>query len=281
MRSTVLNIAFVGWTLTIAAVALVVTFVDRTPKSMRWMLRRWARGSQFLTRNIIGAKIEIRGLEQFKDGERPALIVSKHQSELDTFFPLDIYPDLAAIAMKELERYPLIGPVIRKLEYILVSVDGGRKNHLRDVVEGAQRVYAEGRPILIYPEGELMRIGSRQRYRSGVFHIYEALGAPAHPVALSCGLIWPKREWRKNIGRTCVIEFMEPIPPGLDKDTFMREIEIRIETRTMELIEEHGDPEQIAAARERHRLGLTNDDNERVGELGTSAQRGRRASADA
>ena len=279
MRSAILNVSFVAWTLSVAFTGLVLGVVDRSPRSMRWLLRRWALGSQFLTRNLLKARIEIRGLEQFKDGERPALIVSKHQSELDTFIPLALYPDLAAIAMKELSRYPLIGPVIRKLEYILVSVDGGRKNHLREVVEGARVVGEENRPILIYPEGELMRIGSRQRYRSGAFHIYEALGKPAHPVALSCGLIWPKREWRKNIGMTCVVEFMEPIPPGLDKDTFMREIETRIETRTMELIEEHGSPEQIAVARERHRLGMTNDDDERVGELGTSHQRRKAATA--
>ena len=162
--------------------------------------------------------------------------------------------------MLELERYPLIGPVIRKLDFILVSVEGAKSDQLRDVIRGARRLHAESRPILIYPEGELMRIGSRQRYKSGVFHIYQALGCDATPVALSCGLVWPQRKWRKNPRKRCVVEFMEPIPPGLDRRAFMAELESRIESRTMELIREHGDLEEIAVAEQRHRLGLTNDD---------------------
>ncbi|MCI4660235.1 MAG: 1-acyl-sn-glycerol-3-phosphate acyltransferase [Neomegalonema sp.] len=265
-RSTVLNICFILWTLVLSSSALIAAQFGG-PQTVRWFLRRWALGGQWLTRNILGATIEIRGLEQFRDGARPALIVSKHQSELDVFIPLALYPDLGAIAMLELERYPLIGPIIRKLGYILVSVEGAQSNQLRQVVEGARRVHAEGRPILIYPEGELMRVGSRQRYKSGVYHIYEALGCEATPVALSCGLVWPKRNWVKHPNRTCVIEFMAPIPAGLDRARFMQEIETRIETRSMELIEEHGDPDTIALARERHRLGLTNEDEVTVSDL--------------
>lgn len=266
VRSTVLNVSFVIWTLGMATTALVVAQF-RGPETVRSYLQRWALGAQWLTRKTLNASFEVRGLDRFQNGDRPALIVCKHQSELDTFFPLALYPDLAAIAMLELERYPLIGPIIRKLGYILVSVEGAKSAQLRQVIEGSKRVHAEKRPILIYPEGELMRIGSRHRYKSGVYHIYEALGCEATPVALSCGLIWPQRRWTKRAHQTCVIEFMEPIPPGLDRVTFMREIEHRIETRTMELIEEHGDAESIAIARERHRLGLTNEDDVTVTDL--------------
>ncbi|MBX2854141.1 MAG: 1-acyl-sn-glycerol-3-phosphate acyltransferase [Rhodobacteraceae bacterium] len=259
MRSAVLNISFVAFTLVMATCGILAAFLFGQA-ALRRLVQRWANGALWLTRRIMNAEFEIRGLERFKDGERPALLVSKHQSELDTFFPLALYPDLGAIAMLELERYPLIGPVIRKLDFILVSVEGAKSDQLRDVMTGAKRVYAEKRPILIYPEGELMRIGSRQRYKSGVFHIYQTLGCEATPVALSCGLVWPQRKWRKNARQRCVIEFMEPIPPGLDRRTFMAELETRIETRTMELIREHGSSEQIALAEERHRLGLTNND---------------------
>ena len=113
-----------------------------------------------------------------------------------------------------------------------------------------------------------MRLGSRQRYKSGAFHIYEALGCEATPVALSCGLVWPQRKWTMNYRRKCVVEFMEPIPPGLDKDTFMREIETRIESRTMELIEEHGESAEIIVARDRQQRGSNNEDKENVQRTG-------------
>lgn len=263
MRNAVFNIVFVLFTLSMALIGLITSwFFGR--EGLRRALRRWAAGALALTKFFLRARVEIRGLERFQNGERPALIVSKHQSELDTFIPLMLYPDLGAIAMKELENYPLIGPVLRKLGFILVSVEGATSQQLRDVVAGAKRVHAEGRPILIYPEGELMRIGSRQRYKSGVFHIYDHLGCPATPVALSCGLVWPQRKWWKNMRRTCVIEFMEPIPPGLDREAFMAKIESAIEDRTLALIEEHGEPEEIAVATERHRLKIDNDGRSRA-----------------
>ncbi|MEL6317320.1 MAG: lysophospholipid acyltransferase family protein [Pseudomonadota bacterium] len=261
IRSIVFMALFAPLVIAVAAIGGTVSYFTRGPGFMRWMLKRLCKTTLFLTRWVLNVKLEIRGLERWKDGARPMLIVPKHQSELDVFPPLAMHPDLSAIAMAELTNYPFFGPPIRKLDYILVSVTGKKRNQSAQVVEGAMRAHAQGRPILIYPEGELMRIGSRERYRSGVWHIYNALGIEATPVACSTGLAWPQRKFRKRPGQRCVMEFMEPIPPGLDKETFMAELERRIETRCMELIEEHGSPEDVAVARERHRRGLTNSDD--------------------
>ena len=266
MRSSLLTISFFVFTFCYAAIALVVLPFSGQ-RTVRWFLRTWGEASQWLTRNFLNAKIEIRGLEQFGPGERPALIAAKHQSELDTFILPAMYPDLTAIAMEELNNYPLLGPILRKLDFIMVSVEGKRANQMIQVVNGSKKAQAQGRPILIFPEGELMRVGSRQRYKTGVYHIYNALKIPAHPVALSCGLVWPQRKWWKRAHQTCVVEFLEPIPPGLDQTAFMTELERRIEEGTMALIREHGDPRIVAVAEERHRLGLTNDDAVTVADL--------------
>ena len=259
MRSIVFNLLFYSMTLIYASVFCVVGVVSG-PNTVRALLRRHARATLWLTRRILGARIEIRGREQFSESAPPQLIVCKHQSELDPFLLFQHYPEVAAIAMEELSRYPLIGPVIRKLGYILVSVEGARRRQLRDVIKGSKRVAGEGRPILIYPEGELMRVGSRERYKTGVFHIYQSTGYAATPVALCSGLVWPQRKWKKHPRQTAVLEYLEPIPPGLDRDTFMAEIERRIEDGTMALIREHGEPDIVAIAEERHAKGLTNDD---------------------
>ena len=112
-----------------------------------------------------------------------------------------------------------------------------------------------------------MRVGSRQRYKTGVFHIYEATGYEVTPVALCSGLVWPKREWTKRAGQTAVMAYLDPIPPGLDKDTFMAEIERRIEEGSMALIREFGEPDIVAVAEERYAKGLTNDDSVTVADL--------------
>jgi len=108
-----------------------------------------------------------------------------------------VFPTYGAIAMQELDNYPLVGRI---------------------------------RPILIYPEGTLMRPGKKMRYRAGAWHIYHELGIPAVPVAKSLSLAWPRRDWRKFPAR-CAIEFLEPIPPGLGKQEFMQLLEDRAASR--------------------------------------------------
>src|SRR5690606_38640972 len=109
------------------------------------------------------------------------------------------------------------------------------------------------------PEGELMKLGARERYRRGAGHLYGAMGVEAVPVAASLGVVWPRREWRKQANATGAIEFMEPIPPGMEFDAFMAEVERRIEARTMELIEEHATGVRLAEARDRFARGANNE----------------------
>ena len=60
---------------------------------------------------------------------------------------------------------------------------------------------------------------------------------PVVPVALNSGLFWSRRSFMKRPGRITV-EFLDPIPPGLDRRTFMPELQQRIETATARLVAE-------------------------------------------
>ena len=82
-----------------------------------------------------------------------------------------------------------------------------------------------------------MEPGERERYRSGIFYLYRDLDLPVTPVATSLGLIWNRRDWRKQAGR-CAVEFLPPIETGLDKDAFMRRLEKTIESNSDRLIAE-------------------------------------------
>lgn len=258
MRVWLFNIGFYAYTFLIAFTVWVLTFFG-SMRAMHRVLRAWAAGVLWMVRVLLKGRIEFRGLENIP-GEGPVLIVSKHQSELDVVCHLYVHPHLVAVAMKELERYPFLGRVLRGLDMVVVAVDSGPQNRTAQTVEGSKRAFAQGRPMLIYPEGTLMSLGAKERYRRGAAHIYDGLDVPAVPVAMSLGLIWPRREWRKRIGQHAVIEFMEPIPPGMKPNDFTREIERRIETRTMALIEETGAPDIIERARERHARGAKNED---------------------
>jgi 1-acyl-sn-glycerol-3-phosphate acyltransferase len=70
--------------------------------------------------------------------------------------------------------------------------------------------------------------GTHRDYQPGVAALYGALGLPVVPVALNSGLFWGRRSFQKRPGRI-VLEFLRPIPAGLERRAFMQELEAAIE----------------------------------------------------
>jgi 1-acyl-sn-glycerol-3-phosphate acyltransferase len=70
-----------------------------------------------------------------------------------------------------------------------------------------------------------------------VILLYEALGVPCVPVALNSGLFWPRRSLIRRPG-TIVVEFLDPIPPGLSKAEFLKRLSEAIETASNRLLAE-------------------------------------------
>jgi 1-acyl-sn-glycerol-3-phosphate acyltransferase len=138
--------------------------------------------------------------------------------------------------MRELFRYPVIGAILYRLQMIRVDACGGDRER-EHLAQFAKRAHDSGRHIAIYPEGNLMAPGERERYRSGIYYLYRDLGLPVTPVATSLGLLWNRRDWRKKPGRAA-IEFLPAIETGLDKHAFMRRLEDTIETASDRLIAE-------------------------------------------
>jgi 1-acyl-sn-glycerol-3-phosphate acyltransferase len=258
MRSLVFNLLFYPLTFLAAFAAWVAARV-RGRDAVRAVVSWWTRRVLGLIGLVLGGRVEVRGRERLPPGGAQ-LLVSKHQSELDAIMMFHLFPHFRAVVMQELARYPFVGPIVTALDYITVAVDGGPQGRTAQVVAGAAQALAEGRPVLIYPEGTLMSLGARERYRTGAWRIYAATGATVTPVAQSVGAIWPRREWRKRPGRAGAVEFLDPLPPGLDEATFMAEIERRIETATMRLIREHAAPDDLARAEDRHARGVANED---------------------
>ncbi len=57
------------------------------------------------------------------------------------------------------------------------------------------------------------------------------------PVAINTGLYWPRRSFLRYPG-TAVLEFLEPIPPGLEAEAFKTRLQDTIENATARLIAE-------------------------------------------
>ena len=234
IRSTTFNLYF--YTLTVLTALLGIVLVPiPTPLLLRALLHRYARAVVWGMRWIGGMKIEVRGRE-YLPKRGPALLAGKHQAEVDGILLAAEIPGIAFVAMQELFRLPVIGAILYRLQMIRVDTCGGGKER-ENLAHFAKRAYDSGRHIAIYPEGNLMQPGERERYRSGIYYLSRDLGLPVTPVANSVGLLWNRRDWRKKAGRAA-IEFLPPIEPGLDKRPFMNRLEDAIESQSDRLIAE-------------------------------------------
>jgi 1-acyl-sn-glycerol-3-phosphate acyltransferase len=233
MRS--LSFAVAYWVLSIfycLAAAFAALAPGRAPVSV--VIRRYVRRMVQAMAFFAGIKLEVRGRARLPEGA--FIIAAKHQSWGDGFCVYSQFEDLAFVTGDHLERFPLLARVLQKLGAIVVNNCGGSEAR-RALVASAAQAKAEGRRILIYPEGNLAKVGERFRYRAGVFHMYRDFDMPVVPLATNLGLFWPQEQFRKNPG-TAVIEFLEPIPTGLGKEEFLARLENAVESRTAELIAE-------------------------------------------
>jgi len=103
------------------------------------------------------------------------------------------------------------------------------------MTERARIQLADNRQLIIFPEGTRRPAGAEPRYKYGVAHLYAAEGVPCLPVALNSGLFWPRRSILRLPG-TVVVEILDPIAPGLDKDEFFQRLQVEIENATEHLI---------------------------------------------
>ena len=198
-----------------------------------WIIRRYVRRMVQAMRFFAGIKLDVRGRERLPQGA--FIVASKHQSWGDGFATYDQFDDLAFVTGDHLEKLPLLGTVLKKLGAIVVNSCGGQE--ARDALKHrAADAHKEGRKILIFPEGALANIGEKYRYRSGVWHMYRDFDLPVVPLATNLGLFWPRFTAKKP--GTATLEFLDPIPTGLDKDEFLARLEAVVEAKTAELVAE-------------------------------------------
>jgi 1-acyl-sn-glycerol-3-phosphate acyltransferase len=231
VRSIAFAVAYWGLSVFYATAATILALLPgRTPMALA--IRLYTRRMLWAMRWIAGIKVELRGQERLPQGA--FIIAAKHQSWGDGFVMFANVDDVAFVTGDHLEKIPLLRGILRKLGAIVVDSCGGPEAR-KALSDSAAAAHADGRRILIYPEGHLAKPGERFKYRSGVFYMQRDFDLPVVPVATNLGLFWRQQDFWKTPG-TATVEFLDPIPPGLDRTPFLRRLEEVIETRTQELI---------------------------------------------
>ncbi|MBQ9731692.1 MAG: 1-acyl-sn-glycerol-3-phosphate acyltransferase [Alphaproteobacteria bacterium] len=185
-------------------------------------------------KNIGGIEVEIRGSQYLKqDG---VIYAGKHESALETYILTNYIKKAAFILKKELTYIPIFGWA--QYFYGMIPVDrSAGAVAMKNMLRHAKQRVDDGRPVFIFPEGTRKQPGQETSYKPGVALLYQHLELPVVPVATNTGLFWKKNSFLRYSGKV-IFEFLEPIATGLDKKSFMTELENKIETKCKELNEE-------------------------------------------
>jgi 1-acyl-sn-glycerol-3-phosphate acyltransferase len=260
LRSLPFNIAY--WLISIFYTLWAAVSALRPGRgAVRRVVSRYVKAMVWAMRTLAGIKVEVRGRERLPKGA--FILAPKHASYGDGFSIYAQFEDLAFVTGDHLERFPLFKQVLSKLGAIVVDNCGGPEAR-QALSRSAADAHAEGRKILIYPEGHLAPVGVKFRYRTGVYYMARDFDMPVVPVASNLGLFWSQEDWDKRPG-VAVLEFLDPIPVGLEKDEFMARLEAAVEDRTAELVAEAtGQPVKPAV------LGMPADEIKRAAEKAKS-----------
>jgi 1-acyl-sn-glycerol-3-phosphate acyltransferase len=201
---------------------------------LRGFIRSYARSSLWLLQVICGTKVEWRGAEKLP--KAACIVACKHQSAWETFALYAILEDPTYILKRELMWLPLFGWHMWKAGLIPIDRSAGLATLAR-MTARAQKALAQGRQLVIFPEGTRRPPGAEPSYKPGVAYLYGKAGLSCFPVALNSGLYWPRRSLLRLPG-TIVVEILDPIAPGLDRATFSSRLQVAIEAASTRLVAE-------------------------------------------
>jgi 1-acyl-sn-glycerol-3-phosphate acyltransferase len=181
---------------------------------------------------MLGIKTEVRG--EVPQGE--VLVAAKHQSFFDILIIFNALPHPKFIMKKELMWTPIIGVYAKRLGCI--PVDRNKKGTaIAQMVKDVAQEFSEPGQLVIYPQGTRVAPTDKKPYKIGTAVLYEGLDYPCVPVAVNVGLFWPRKGILRKPGQA-IVEFLEPIPAGVERKSFMADLSERIEERSDALMRE-------------------------------------------
>lgn len=238
VRSLIFMIVIYAWMLILGIVFLPYALFSKRGAALA--CRTYARTTMWLAGWMVGIRCEVRG----KPPTNEVVIAAKHQSFLDIIMIFSAIPHGKFIMKRELLWTPVIGLYARRLGCIPVN-RGKRGAAVAKMVKDVSKEFSEPGQLVIYPQGTRVAPGATKPYKVGTAVLYEGLGFPCVPVATNAGVFWPRTGVLRKPG-LAIVDFLEPIEPGVERDDFLGRLEDVIETRSNELMRQVGfDPDGV------------------------------------
>ena len=232
LRSLIFNGQMYLAMLVVGLVYLIPAMIDR--RQAHAAAHAYCAWVLWSAKVLIGLTVEVRGTPPRTE----AMVAAKHQSFLDVIAIFHAVPRGKFIMKSILKWAPVLGWFALRMG--CVPVDRGRRGAavqkmLADVAAGN----ADPGQLVIYPQGTRVSPGRKAPYKIGTAVLYRELGQPVVPVATNIGVFWPKRGVYRRPGHA-VVQFLDPIAPGLDVHSFIARLEAEIETASDALNAEAG-----------------------------------------
>ncbi|MEL6701884.1 MAG: lysophospholipid acyltransferase family protein [Pseudomonadota bacterium] len=203
-----------------------------SPKGASFACQTYTRWVRWTARWMLGLRTEIRGTPP--TGE--VMIAAKHQSFLDIILIFNAMPRPKFIMKAELVYAPVIGQYARRLGSIPVK-RGKRAEAIKTMLADVEAGRDLPGQLVIYPQGTRVAPRVSAPYKIGTGALYREMGQPCVPVATNVGHFWPRKGILRKPG-LAVVEFLDPIAPGMPVEAFMETIETQIEARSNALLDE-------------------------------------------
>lgn len=215
LRSALFNLFFFTSTfvLTLAAGAVHLVSPARVPR----VAQAWARLEIAAVRIICGIRMEVQGLGNLPAG--PVLIAARHESAFDILAWLALTQAPCFVLKRELTKIPLFGHLLRTTGMIVIDRQAGAAA-LRPMLRQADQAVAEGRQIIIFPEGTRCEPGDFPPLQPGIAALAARTGLPVVPAVTDAGHRWGRRAFAKRPG-TIRIAIQPPLDPKQNRATLL------------------------------------------------------------
>lgn len=208
LRTLAFAIFFYGISLPMVLLVPLVALLGGN--ALRTYAMSWVALLAWSARWILGIRVKIEGAIP----AGPVLFAAKHESLFEALELSRLLGSPATVMKRELARIPLWGWAARRYGVIIVNRTANAAA-LRAMMKDAQAALAQGRSVLIFPEGTRVRPGEQPSLRSGFAGLYRMLDLPVVPIAVRSGHVWPKRGAKRP--GTVIFRFEPSIPPGLPR----------------------------------------------------------------
>ncbi len=202
---------------TVIPYAIACTLCAPLPLSWRYRFTiGWPRLAVWGARVIVGIKWQVKGWENLPD--KPAVVLSKHQSAWETMFLIGWLPrEMCFVYKRELHWVPFFGWGLALLRMISINRKKGRDSFEQVVAQGHEKL-AQGRWLIMFPEGTRTAPGKAGKYKSGGARVALRTGAWVVPIAHNAGECWPRNAFVKRPGLITVSIGPAIDPQGLTAD---------------------------------------------------------------